>query len=641
MQHPPEPPSRTATVIRIKDSIKSRNKRRRLVKAVRAATEAAMEQANPGTHASSARGVAGPPSRRHTASRRRFRAGTWAATTSDQAAGSARTAAGTARAAAGSARAAAGVARDVLTVRTARVAQAVQAKFGATTRGATQSESETSQQIRFVRTSDPGGTARFVCTSDTTSRTHARFRKGAYGGQTGAHSAATAASSAADAVNWLARLFVSGFSNLLASRALRRLAGPLRRIEIERPTKVILALTGVFAALICVPAVSAWSIHRTSPDLVGRWINSVDAQTTISVYRIGSGTVSHVPLNNYIVNVLAAELPPTAPMQSLEAAAVATRTYIVYLMAHKGAAITSIAAQHGALVTDDPLLDLPWLTEAQQVQKYGANDATYTARLQEAVIATDGKVLTYQGSPIPAFMFALSPGRTRNASAVFGRNMPYLPSVACPADQADPAATRTLTFTPAQLASHLGLASGTAATGGTASGGASTTGGAGASTSTGGASTSATSKTGASKTGAAKTGVTTTGIPKTSTSPSRTNTAAAGTAASRTGALNPAAFTVSSRGSEGFVQTINMKGSLRAWTGIDFANRLGLPSADFTLAVQGGNLVVTTRGIGTDIGMSLHEATVLAAGGDSWKAIVSHFYPGTTTVSDLPFLTGK
>lgn len=396
--------------------------------------------------------------------------------------------------------------------------------------------------------------------------------------------------------------------NGIASRVLKRLTAPLRRIEIERPTKVILALTGVFAALICVPAASAWAIHRTSPGLVGRWINSVDAQTTISVYRVGSGTVSHVPLNNYIVNVLAAELPPTAPMQSLEAAAVATRTYIVYLMAHKGTAITSIAAEHGALVTDDPLLDLPWLTEAQQVQKYGANDATYTARLQEAVIATDSEVLTYQGSPIPAFMFALSPGRTRNASAVFGRNMPYLPSVACPADQADPAATRTLTFTPAQLASRLGLASATSV--GTS----------------GGITTTSTAAKTSAATGTAKTG-TSNGTPA--------------TAASTAAQLNPAAFTISSRGSEGFVQTINMRGSVRAWTGIDFANRLGLPSADFTLAVRGGNLVVTTKGVGTDIGMSLHEATVLAAQGDSWKAIVSHFYPGTTAVSDLPFMTSQ
>lgn len=397
------------------------------------------------------------------------------------------------------------------------------------------------------------------------------------------------------------------------------------RIHLERPTRITLVIAGIFTALIGVPAVTAWAIHRThapSTPLVGSWIHSADAQVPVSVYQVSTGSITHVPLNTYIVNVLAAELPPNAPMPALQAAAVASRTYITYLITHRNSGLPTLASQHGADVTDDGLIDLPWLTQAQQAQKFGADTATYTARLQEAVITTDGQVLTYHGAPIPAFMFQLSPGRTRAASAVFNRSLPFLPAVACPDDASDPTTSQTLTFTPASLAAHLGNP------------------GVGTGSRTSSAANSAAGST-ANSTAKSTANSTLGSVAGTAAGTGTGNSTKGGAFASAGGGLNPAVIDIAARSSDGFVTTVNIRGTSQAWTGTDFANRLGLASTDFQLEVKGGNLVVRTRGVGTDIGMSLHEATVLAGQGETPGAILSHFYPGTKMESDAPFTAGR
>ncbi|SIS72382.1 SpoIID/LytB domain-containing protein [Alicyclobacillus vulcanalis] len=77
---------------------------------------------------------------------------------------------------------------------------------------------------------------------------------------------------------------------------------------------------------------------------------------------------------------------------------------------------------------------------------------------------------------------------------------------------------------------------------------------------------------------------------------------------------------------DGFVQSV--KAGETSWSGPAFAARLGLASDDFTFTVRGDELVFTCYGRGPDLGMSLHQADALAAGGMSYKAILSHFYPG-------------
>ncbi|MCL6593110.1 MAG: SpoIID/LytB domain-containing protein [Alicyclobacillus sp.] len=323
---------------------------------------------------------------------------------------------------------------------------------------------------------------------------------------------------------------------------------------LTRPAYVraTLLLLGVWAAIVGLPSAAAWVVHRPTAGSVAAWMDSMDAHTPVRVYRMATGDVVTLPLNDYLVNVLAAEVSPDAPPDAMAAAAVAARTYVLRALTHPQASGPTFAAQRGADVTDSAQLDLPWRTIAEQERLFGPRQAAYTARFQQAVLATDGFILTQNGAPVLAFAFPVSAGRTRDALAVLGQPVSYLTSVACPDDLAV-AQQPDKRLTPSQLADLLQLPE---------------------------------------------------------------------------AAPNPAGFTVSARDSAGYAQTVTYDG--RVWSGAEFAARLGLPSAHFQLTSEGGQLLVHCQGIGLGLGMSLHEASVLAARGMSWRDLLAHFYPGTT-----------
>ncbi|MCL6517965.1 SpoIID/LytB domain-containing protein [Alicyclobacillus sp.] len=352
-------------------------------------------------------------------------------------------------------------------------------------------------------------------------------------------------------------------------------------------------VAAAFVAMILLPSGMALLVHGPGGSRpVQAWTQSWDAHTTLRVYRMETGQVTPMALNDWLVATLAAQLPPDAPMAALQAAAIAARTYAVRALSHPAQDGSTLAYRNQADLTDSPVLDLPLLPPAAQSARFGARDPVYSARFQQAVQSTDGQILTYQGQPILAFLFGRSAGRTRDAEQALGRKIPYLPSVPCPDDAAS-LPVETLRFSPIDLADRLGWPPSNGAAGGQAVGGTSASGAAGGQAA-GGASASGD---------------------------------AGGPAASASAAPDPATFRVDLVDPYGYVKRVTSGG--RVWSGTDFAARLGLASTHFTLASDGGKLVVRVEGEGSGIGMSLHEACAMAAAGRSWRDILAHFYPGT------------
>ncbi|WP_051663240.1 SpoIID/LytB domain-containing protein [Alicyclobacillus macrosporangiidus] len=221
------------------------------------------------------------------------------------------------------------------------------------------------------------------------------------------------------------------------------------------PGKAGIALAAAFAAVVLLPAGMALTVHgKGGGGGIEAWVDSWDAHTVLRIYHMETGQVTPVALNDWLVDVLAAQMSPDAPMDALQAAAVAARTYAVRALSHPAQDGSAFAYQHHADLTDSPVLDLPLLPAEAQALRYGARNPVYSARLQQAVQSTDGRILTYKGQPILAFLFGQSAGRTRDGGQALGRSLPYLPSVACPDDAAHPT-TQTLQFTPIDLADRL------------------------------------------------------------------------------------------------------------------------------------------------------------------------------------------
>ena len=129
--------------------------------------------------------------------------------------------------------------------------------------------------------------------------------------------------------------------------------------------------------------------------------------------RTGMTVVNRLPLEAYLLGVVSAEMGRRSPadFEALRAQAVVSRTYALRNL-HRW---------------DADGFDL-YSSVADQV--YGGLGSETPEGL-EAVTATGGEVLTWNGAPIDAFFYSTCGGRTANGTEVFrGADRPYLRSIA-------------------------------------------------------------------------------------------------------------------------------------------------------------------------------------------------------------------
>lgn len=139
-----------------------------------------------------------------------------------------------------------------------------------------------------------------------------------------------------------------------------------------------------------------------------------------------------INLREYLIGVLAAEMPAGFPNEALKAQAVAARTYTLYKR-NLYQASEKPDVHQGADLCDDPahceaFVDLT----VQAAELWGESAAVYSQRLQEAVDATDGIILVYEQKPIAAVFCAAAGEKTESAADIWGQPLPYLVSVDSP-----------------------------------------------------------------------------------------------------------------------------------------------------------------------------------------------------------------
>ena len=125
-----------------------------------------------------------------------------------------------------------------------------------------------------------------------------------------------------------------------------------------------------------------------------------------------------IAVEEYLVHVLAAQIPAVFEPETLKAQAILARTYIYGLMEHR------------AEIYEEEL-DMDALSYEQMKALWGEMDfASMFSKLQNAVRETEGLYILYDGSIIePLFCYA-SAGKTRS----FGESFPYLEQVESPGD---------------------------------------------------------------------------------------------------------------------------------------------------------------------------------------------------------------
>lgn len=119
--------------------------------------------------------------------------------------------------------------------------------------------------------------------------------------------------------------------------------------------------------------------------------------------------INNLPLEDYLLGVVPAEMPSKWSYEALKAQAIAARSYAI---ANRGK-----RASRGYDLKDTP-----------EDQAYGGASSE-TATTNSAVMETKGVVITYNQKVIPAYYSASAGGHTVNAGAVWNKDLPYLKSV--------------------------------------------------------------------------------------------------------------------------------------------------------------------------------------------------------------------
>lgn len=134
-----------------------------------------------------------------------------------------------------------------------------------------------------------------------------------------------------------------------------------------------------------------------------------------------NGQILNMPLDEYLIGVVSAEMPASFNIEALKAQAIVARTYTLKLIEQKRDITDTVSTQ--AYKSNDELKNT-W------------NDSynKYYNKIKQAVLETKDLCIKYNGQLIDAVYHSSSNGYTEDAILVWNNNIPYLKSVISPWD---------------------------------------------------------------------------------------------------------------------------------------------------------------------------------------------------------------
>lgn len=147
--------------------------------------------------------------------------------------------------------------------------------------------------------------------------------------------------------------------------------------------------------------------------------------TTIKLLHYNNNEIEEVNLDEYLCNVVSAEIPAAYNIEAIKAQAVVARTYTIYTIIRNG-------EKHGdADICDSPSCCQAWISKENRFARWSEEvREEYWNKIVQAVNSTIGEVVIYDGEIINALYHANSGGKTEIASGVWsGKDYPYLQSV--------------------------------------------------------------------------------------------------------------------------------------------------------------------------------------------------------------------
>ncbi len=159
--------------------------------------------------------------------------------------------------------------------------------------------------------------------------------------------------------------------------------------------------------------------------------NEADSIETMdfTIYYEVDGAKEQLSFEDYLLGVVAANMPAGYHMEALKTQAVIARTYALYNIS----LLSKEYPNKTTFTTSE--LGLSYISLEDLEQYWGEEDySSYFTRLENAVYSTKNEILVYHKELILPVFFDTGSGHTRNASEAWGIEVPYLTSVSSKQD---------------------------------------------------------------------------------------------------------------------------------------------------------------------------------------------------------------
>lgn len=143
----------------------------------------------------------------------------------------------------------------------------------------------------------------------------------------------------------------------------------------------------------------------------------IASNSDCKIYIKVSGSDSKLELEEYIVGVIAGEMPASFHIEALKAQAIAARTYALK------------TTNYGKQPIEPTVLNQVFYDEDKRKENWKETFDQNEKKIREAVESTAGQVIFYNGELITAMFHSMSNGMTESAKNYSGTDLPYLQSV--------------------------------------------------------------------------------------------------------------------------------------------------------------------------------------------------------------------
>ena len=174
--------------------------------------------------------------------------------------------------------------------------------------------------------------------------------------------------------------------------------------------------------LIFIPFLIVIIYNKNYKEIELKYINT----TYIRVKKLKEDKIIKIPLEEYLVGVLAGEMPINFDIEALKAQAVASRSYALKRIEYNKDKEYDVV---------DSIMNQVYLDNDYLKNAWGLNYVKNINKLRTAINETIDEYLEYDNKVVDALFFSTSNGYTENSENVFNFECDYLKSVESPWDK--------------------------------------------------------------------------------------------------------------------------------------------------------------------------------------------------------------